>query len=200
MSSPPSASFDQTFAPKASMPNRLRTGCHLTAPSRPGNRSSSSRCATSYSVTAPQLLQHDRVDGIDPVHAFLEILYAGPPGQCVREVAVVAERRKAHCQLAAQLLVDRDPLLARRLAEERVVQPVEAAELLDRSLMVVDAEIDEDVRQPCVPALRLHDEQRRRLLSPAVPACRLRSGETVDETIGERPAGGLEERALESRD
>ena len=88
---------------------------------------------------------------------------------------------------------------ARRLPEQRVVEPVEAAKLLDGPLVVVDAEVDERVRQPRVAAVPLDDEQRRRLLAAAVAARGLRRGEAVDQPLGERPTGRGRERRRPAR-
>jgi hypothetical protein len=47
--------------------------------------------------------------------------------------------------------------------------------------MIVDAQVDGDIRQPGVAAVALDDQQRRGLLAPAVAACRLRSTETREQ-------------------
>src|SRR5262249_5610496 len=52
-------------------------------------------------------------------------------------------------------------------------------------------------RQAAVTALALDDEERGRLLAATVAACRLRRGEGVDESYGERPAGRALERCCE---
>ena len=66
------------------------------------------------------------------------------------------------------------------------MQPVDALELLDRPLVVVDPEVDEDVRQPGVPAVFLDDQQRGRLLAAPVAARSLRRRETLDQPLRER--------------
>ena len=57
------------------------------------------------------------------------------------------------------------------------MEAVEAPQLLDRALVVVDAQVDDDVGEPGVAAVPLDDEQRRRLLAAAVAARGLRGGE-----------------------
>ena len=52
--------------------------------------------------------------------------------------------------------------------------------------MVLDAELDDDVRHARVAAVALDDEERRGLLAAAVASCRLRGGEAVDQAVGER--------------
>ena len=96
--------------------------------------------------------------------------------------------------LGAERVVDREPVRARRLPEERVMEAIEAAELLDGTLVVVGAEVDEDVGQAGVAAVPLDDEQRRRLLAAAVASRSLGRGEAVDQALGERSPGGGRER------
>ena len=60
------------------------------------------------------------------------------------------------------------------------------AELLERALVVVHPEVDEDVREPRVSLLRADDEDRRRLLAATVAARRLRCVEAVEQALGER--------------
>ena len=90
--------------------------------------------------------------------------------------------------LRLQLVVDAQPLLARRLAEQLLVQAVEAAQLVDRRLVIVDAEVDEDVGEAGVAAVALDDDQRRGLLAALVAARRLRRRERLDQALGERSA------------
>ena len=73
------------------------------------------------------------------------------------------------------------------------MQLVDPRELGDRALVVVDAEVDEDVRERGVPAVALHDEQRRGLLAATVAARRLGRGERLEQPFRERAARrGLE--------
>ena len=81
-----------------------------------------------------------------------------------------------------------EPVCARRLPEQRVVEPIEPAKLLDGTLVVVDPEVDEGVGQARVAAVPLDDEQRRRLLATAVAARSLRGRKAVDQPLGERPS------------
>ncbi len=73
----------------------------------------------------------------------------------------------------------------------------EAAELLERSLVVVHAQVDEDVREPRVALLGPDDEDRGRLLPAAVSTRRLRGVEAVEEPLHERLAGGCLEGVRE---
>ena len=74
------------------------------------------------------------------------------------------------------------------------MEAVEAAELLDRALVVVSAQVDEDVGEASIAAVLLHDEQRCRLLAPAVATGGLGCGEAVDQPRGERSPCGRRER------
>ena len=66
--------------------------------------------------------------------------------------------------------------------------------------MVVDPEIDEDVREPRVALLGPDDEDRRRLLPATVSAGCLRGVEAVEEPFGERLARARLERLGERVD
>ena len=87
--------------------------------------------------------------------------------------------------LGPQLVVDRQPLVARSLPEQLLVQVVEAAQLLDRRLVVVDAEVDERVGEPRVAAVALDDEHGGRLLPPLVAAGRLCRRERLEQALGQ---------------
>lgn len=63
------------------------------------------------------------------------------------------------------------------------------AELLERSFVVVDAEVDQDVGEPRVALLRADDEKTGRLLPAAVATGRLRRVEAVEKALGKGPAG-----------
>ena len=79
------------------------------------------------------------------------------------------------------------------------MQAVEARELGDRLGMVVDAQVDEDVREARVAAVPLDDQQRRRLLAAPVAAGRLGGGEAVEQPLGERPSRDCLERLARAR-
>ena len=96
-----------------------------------------------------QGVEDDGIDGVVAVHALLEVLDAGP-----RVERVVAEPGEPLVDLGAQLALERQPVLARAQPEQAIVELVEAAQLVDRSLVVVDAEVDEEVRQGGVAAVR----------------------------------------------
>ena len=78
--------------------------------------------------------------------------------------------------------------LARRLAEDRLVEPVDPPQLLERPLVVVHAQVDDDVREVGVATVLLHDEKRGRLLAAAVAARCLRRVETGEEPFAQRLA------------
>jgi hypothetical protein len=63
---------------------------------------------------------------------------------------------------------------------------VEARKLLDRMLVVVHAQVDQDVGQRRIAALSLHDQDRCRLLAPAVAARRLGRGEGREQPVGQQ--------------
>src|SRR5439155_8814148 len=126
------------------------------------------------SRATPECLQDDRVDLLDTVDAVLQVLLPGPTRERVRKLAVVPERGKPLPELRGQLVVDIDPHSARRRPEDLVVQHVDAAQLLDRALVVFDPELDDDVGQARVASVALDDEERRRLLPAAVASSLLR--------------------------
>ncbi len=69
------------------------------------------------------------------------------------------------------------------------MQAVQPGELGDGRLVVVHAEVDEDVGEPRVAAVALDDEERRRLLPAAVAAGGLRGGEaSISRSASGRPA------------
>ena len=72
------------------------------------------------------------------------------------------------------------------------MQPVEPPQLLDRRLVVVDAQVDERVGEAGVAAVALDDDQRRRLLAAFVAARGLSSGQRLEQALGERSGRGLE--------
>src|SRR5919109_3401726 len=141
----------------------------------------SRRGAPPSSRLLPQRAEHDRIDPLGAVDALLEVLGAGPVEEGLTELAVVAEPRETLTELAAQDLVDLQPLLARRHAEDLLVQRVQPFQRGDRLGMIVDAQIDECVRQASVTGVLLDHEQRRRLLTAAVAARSLRGSQTADQ-------------------
>src|SRR6059058_2737598 len=151
-----------------------------TAPQLPGLAGLAAKAAEAFSCQFPQLLEHDRVDLRDSVHAFLEVDVACPAVERILELAVVAELREPLAQLVRQSLVDREPFLSRRLAEERLMQAVEPAKLLERPLVVLDPELDDRVRELSVAAVLLDDQQCRRLLAAAVAAGGLGGVEAIE--------------------
>ena len=104
------------------------------------------------------------------------------------EIACEAQPREALADLRAERFVDLEPLLARRLPEDRVVQLVEPEQLGNRMLVVIDAQIDEDVRQAAVTAVLRDNEERCGLLAPAVAARGLPGGEALDQARRQRAA------------
>ena len=81
--------------------------------------------------------------GVLAVDALLEVLDARP----VLEALVAEDRRadpRSPCAASSSTSIH---LLARRLAEQLLVDAEEAAQLLERPLVVVDPEVDEDVRE-----------------------------------------------------
>ena len=64
---------------------------------------------------------------------------------------------------------------------------VQPSELLDRPLVIVDAEVDEDVGEAGVAAVPLDDEQGGRLLTAGVAAGRLAGRERLEQALRERP-------------
>ena len=116
----------------------------------------------------------------------VEVLRARPRGEGALEALVVAKLPQAIDELCRQVGVDVEPLLARRPPEEQVVQPVDALQLFHGLRVVVDAQVDQHVAEPRVPAFALDDEQRGRLLPAPVAARRLRCVEAVEQPPGER--------------
>ena len=68
------------------------------------------------------------------------------------------------------------------------MQAVEAPQLLDRALVVVDAEVDDDVGEPRVAAVPLDDEERRGLLAAPVAARSLGGGEARSRRSASEPS------------
>src|SRR4029079_12503391 len=125
---------------------------------------------------AAQRVEYDGIDLFLSVDALLEVRCAGP----VLE-SFVAENCEAIGHLPTKPGVERDPAGARRLSEELLVEAEQATELLERPLVIVDAEIDDNVREPRVSLLRPDDEERCGLLPPTVAACGLRGVEAFEE-------------------
>src|SRR4029450_7677682 len=149
-----------------------------------------SRPRTSRSRLPPQLLEHHRVDRLDAVHPLLEILAAGPAEEGVLELAVEAEAPQTLAQLRAELLVDGEPLLPGGLAEDRLVQTVDPAQLFERPSVITPPQVDENVGEVRIAAVLLDDKERRRLLTPAVAAGGLRGIQALQQPLGERSADG----------
>src|SRR5207253_10807020 len=105
--------------------------------------------------------QDHRIDLRDSVHSLLEVDITGPPVEGILELAVVAELGEPLVQLVRKRLVDSQPFVTGRLAEERVVKPVEAAELCQWPFVLLDPQLDDRVREFGVAAVSLDDEQRR---------------------------------------
>src|SRR6185503_13156778 len=76
----------------------------------------------------------------------------------------------------------------------------QACELADRRRMVVDAQVDDDVGQAAVAAVRLDDEQPGRLLPAPVAPRSLRRREEREQALGERLPGRRLERLREGVD
>ena len=124
-----------------------------------------------------QSLQHDRVDGVRPVDALLEVLLACPVLESVEP-----EDGEPGRDLPAQAVVDLHQL-ERVLSRTAPGGSRTPAELLERALVVVDAEVDEHVGQSGIPLLRPDDENRRRLLPAPVPPGLLGAVEAVQQAF-----------------
>ena len=61
----------------------------------------------------------------------------------------------------------------------------DAPQLLDRLSVVIDAEVDEDVRQSRIATVLLHHQEGGRLLAAPVASGGLRGGETLDQPLCE---------------
>src|SRR5207237_8165860 len=118
--------------PNAVIPSGFRTGCHMSVP-RTGSPSMSS-----IRSVFTKCLQDDGVDCILTVDALLEVRDSRP-----RVERVVAEPRETVAHLVREHSLEREPLLARRSSEEQVVAGVDAAERVDRALVVVEPGVDE---------------------------------------------------------
>src|SRR5579859_2889611 len=167
--------------PNAVIPSGRRTGCQESVPST--GRPSMSSIRTVFT----KRLQDDGVDRIVTVDALLEIRDARP-GVEVCE----AETIEPCAHLGEQIALEREPPLARRAPEQAVVERVQALQLVDRSYVVLDPEVDERVRQLSVAAVALDDEERRGLLAAPVAARRLCRDEAVEQALGEAPLRALE--------
>src|SRR5205823_510054 len=115
-----------------------------------------------------QGLQDDGIDARFVAYAVFEIRDAGPCAQ-----RGVPGARDSRLYFFGELTLERQPVLVRRDAEQAVVQRVQPSQFLDRPLVVVDAQVAENVREPGVATVALDDEQRRGLLAALVSACDL---------------------------
>src|SRR6187200_996094 len=106
---------------------------------------------------AAQRVEHHGIDHVLAVDALLEIRRSGP----VHE-PLVAEHRETSGDLSSKPVVERDPAGARRRSEELLMEAEQTSKLIERPLVVVDAEIGENVGEPRVSLLRPDDEERRR--------------------------------------
>jgi hypothetical protein len=109
----------------------------------------------------------------------------GPVVEGSAQLSVVTELAEAVAQLRGQRFVDGEPVLGRRDPEELAVQSVPPPQFDDRELVIVDAQIDENVRKVRVAGVLLHDQKRGRLLAAPVAAGGLRSGEALDQALRE---------------
>ena len=73
-------------------------------------------------------------------------------------------------ELGSQLLVDRQQVCDRGSVEVQVVQLEKAVQLVDRSGVVVDAQVDPAVVVTAVATVLAHDEQGGRLAATLVAA------------------------------
>ena len=101
-------------------------------------------------------------------------------------------------ELGGERAVEQDPVGVGR-PPKRLVDRVEPAELVDRRGMVVGAQVDDDVREAGVAAVRLDDEERGGLLPAPVAAGRLPGGEAAEQPLGQREAWGPLERGGDRR-
>src|SRR5262245_23690199 len=141
-----------------------RNGCGSAARRGPGRRPGwprgrSGAPSGSSRGQAPQVFEDDGVDRLYPVHTHFEVLVPSPRAETRGEAVRVAEPLEPLLEFRAEAVVDRDPLLPGRLAEDRLVQAVDAPQLVDRALVVVHAQVDDHVREPQVAAVALDDEQ-----------------------------------------
>src|SRR2546423_11773077 len=172
--------------PKAVTPSVFRTGFHESVP-RTGMPSSSSRrnvfiVSGSSRREVAQRFEHDGVDLRVAVDALLEVRDTGP-----RLERVVAELHHPRADLVTESSFQRQPVLARRHAEQPIVELVEPSELFDGPLVVVDTEVDGDIGELSIAAVSPGDEERRRLLAAAVAAGGLRRPEAFEQPGGEAP-------------
>src|SRR5205823_6170961 len=103
-----------------------------------------------------ELVAADRGPGAAPAAAL-------PPPVALSPDVLFAERLR-------ELVVDGDAFVARRLAEDRLVQAVEASQLLERPSVMLDPEVDDRVGELRVAAVLLDHEQGRRLLAATIAA------------------------------
>lgn len=94
--------------------------------------------------------------------------------------------REALVELGPEGGVYREPFLAWCPTEERVVEAVETSQLDERIGMVVDAEIDERVRESCIAAVALDNQHGGRLAATAIASGRLGGVEAIEQALGER--------------
>src|SRR4051812_9894969 len=95
------------------------------------------RCVRPSRGRLTQGVEHDRIDLLDAVDAFLEVRGARPVGERLLQVAVVTQAPQPLAELAREGFVDVEPVLRRRCAEELLMQSEQTAELRDRPFVVV---------------------------------------------------------------
>lgn len=103
-----------------------------------------------------QPLEHERVDLVLTVDALLQVILA----RCPVLEPLEAEDGKAVPDLGSETVVDGDPLGTRRRDEELLVDLEDAPELCKGTLVIVHAQVDEDVGQSGEALLRTDDENR----------------------------------------
>ena len=136
-----------------------------------------------------QLLEDDRVDSRDAVHAFLEVLDARPGLEVAGEIACLeSQPGESLAQLVLEARADRDPVLLRCLAEVELVEPVEPFELRDRGRVVVHPQVDQNAAA-VVAASLAHDVERGGLLAAAVASRLLSRRQGGEQAFCERGSG-----------
>src|SRR6185312_9669494 len=139
------------------------------------------------------LAQRAQHDGIDTavVQPLLQVLHPRPLAQPLLDRAAAADAPKQLGELGLHLL-ERDQLLLGRAPEEEVLDRVEALELRDRVGMVVDPQVDQDVRSAAVAAVGLAHDHRCRLAAAAVAAGLVARCQRGEQALDQRPLRALE--------
>lgn len=129
-----------------------------------------------------QIGEHALINKASPDPAFLKVL----PGHVIFKIApeallarLLTEQRQHQRNLGFQCGVDRDDFRRRGAIEVESMESQQRLQFINRSIMVINTQINMAVVLTTVSTTRLHNQERRRLLTTAItasPLTRLKRG------------------------